>query len=106
MSSKKKTEEIDQKDGLGSIPNPDVDYVIDIPDSWYKQPHRKKMRFFIPEWDDRVDPDYVFEGEIKPHRQSTWHNTVYAHNYTKPQITMEYWFPRLLLKREKRKEST
>jgi hypothetical protein len=79
MSSKKETEEIDWKDDLRSIPNPDVDYVIDIPDSWYKQPHRKKMRFFIPEWDDRVDPDYGFEGEIKPHRQSAWHNTVYAH---------------------------
>ena len=59
--------------------NPEVDKVIKIPKSWYQQPHRKKMRFFIPEWDDRVEPDYIFDGDRKPHGQSAWNNTVYAH---------------------------
>lgn len=59
--------------------NPEADKIISIPDVWYNQSHRKKMRFFIPEWDDRVEPDFVFEGDSKPHGSSSWHNTVYAH---------------------------
>lgn len=31
-------------------PNPSVDWVIDIPDSWWQKPHRKKFSYFIPEW--------------------------------------------------------
>ena len=81
MSSEVTHEGVSEVAELRSLRNPKVDTVIDIPDSWYKQPHRGKMRFFLPDWDDRVDPDYIFEGEIKPHRQSSWHNTVYAHQF-------------------------
>jgi hypothetical protein len=40
--------------------NPKVDQVIRIPEPWWQKPHREKLRYFIPEWDDLVDPDYDF----------------------------------------------
>ena len=59
--------------------NPDVDYVISIPKDWWEKPHRKKLRYFIPEWDDRVDPNYDFENDIHSGGRGDWTNEVYAH---------------------------
>lgn len=66
-------------------PNPAVDYVIEIPESWWNKPHREKLRYFIPEWDDLVDPDYDFETDTHSGGQGDWSNEVYAHQmYEEP----------------------
>ena len=67
------------------ITNPNVDKVISIPQSWWDKPHREKLRFFIPEWDDLVDPDYNFETETHSGGSGDWSNQVYAHQlYPEP----------------------
>ncbi len=59
--------------------NPDVDRVIDIPESWWQKPHREKVRYFIPEWDDLVDPGYDFQTDSHSGGTGDWSNQVYAH---------------------------
>ena len=66
-------------------PASNVDYVIQISDSWWEKPHRKKLRYFIPEWDDLVDPDYDFETDTHSGGTGDWSNEVYAHQmYPEP----------------------
>jgi hypothetical protein len=65
--------------------NPKVDHVIQIPQSWWDKPHRKKLRYFIPEWDDLVDPDYDFITDQHAGDNCGWGNAVYAHQmYPEP----------------------
>lgn len=65
--------------------NPVVDRVIEIPQSWWQRPHRKKLRYFIPEWDDLVDPDYDFQTDTHSGGSGDWSNEVYAHQmYPEP----------------------
>jgi hypothetical protein len=65
--------------------NPEVDRVIDIPRSWWEKPHRQRLCYFIPEWDDLVDPDYDFESDIHSGGMGDWSNEVYAHQlYSEP----------------------
>ena len=59
--------------------NPDVDYVIHIPQEWWAKPHRQKLRYFIPDWDDQVDRDFDFESETHSGGIGGWSNQVYAH---------------------------
>jgi hypothetical protein len=66
-------------------PNAAVDHVIQIPGMWWDKPHRQKLRYFIPEWDDLVDPDYDFEADTHSGGTSDWSNEVYAHQmYPEP----------------------
>ena len=60
-------------------PNPKVDKVIQIPKAWWDKPHRKKLRYFIPEWDDLVDPDYDFLTDTHSGKNCGWDHAVYAH---------------------------
>ena len=63
----------------------DVDYVIDLPPSWQDKPHRKKLKYFIPEWDDQVDRDFDFENDKHSGGSGDWSNQVYAHQmYSEP----------------------
>jgi hypothetical protein len=62
-----------------AIANPKVDKVIQIPKSWWKSKHRDKLRYFIPEWDDLVDPEYDFIADEHSGGASDWSNAVYAH---------------------------
>jgi hypothetical protein len=39
---------------------------IKLTEEWLKRPHRKKIRYFIPEWDDLVNPQYDFINDIHP----------------------------------------
>ena len=67
------------------VVNPNVDKVIQIPKSWWDKPHRDKIRYFIPEWDDLVDPDYGFLTDTHSGGRSNWENEVYAHQmYPEP----------------------
>lgn len=59
--------------------NPQVDFVIKLDDAWRKKPHRSKLAYFIPEWDDLVDPDYDFETDTHSGGSGDWANEVYAH---------------------------
>jgi hypothetical protein len=64
---------------------PDVDYVIDLPPSWHDKPHREKLKYFIPEWDDQVDRDFDFENDEHSGGSGDWSNQVYAHQmYPEP----------------------
>jgi hypothetical protein len=40
--------------------------VIRLPDSWLNKTHRKHMRYFIPEWNDLVNPAYDFLNDAHP----------------------------------------
>ena len=65
--------------------NPRVDVVIRLPGTWQRKPHRNKLRYFIPEWDDLVDPDYDFENDVHSGGRGDWSNEVYAHQmYPEP----------------------
>ena len=60
-------------------PNPKSDVLAALPPSWWNQPHRNKLRFFVPDWDDRVDPDFDFLADVHSGGGSDWSNEVYAH---------------------------
>lgn len=67
------------------IDKPELDYVVQLPDSYHNKPHRKKVRYFIPEWDDLVDPDYDFKGDNHSAGMGGWATEVYAHQmYPEP----------------------
>jgi len=67
------------------VANPNVDKVIQIPTSWWEKPHKQKLRYFIPEWDDQVDPDFDFLNDTHSGGRSNWANEVYAHQmYPEP----------------------
>jgi hypothetical protein len=64
---------------------PEVDYVISIPESWKEQPHREEMKYFIPEWDDRVDIAFDFQTETHSSGRGGWAKDVFAHQiYPEP----------------------
>jgi Queuine tRNA-ribosyltransferase len=63
----------------------DVDFVVSLPANWHSKPHRKKLSYFIPEWDDLVDRDYDFQNDIHSGGTGNWANEVYAHQmYPEP----------------------
>ena len=72
--------------GRGRVqPNASVDRVIDIPKTWWNKPHRSKISYFIPEWDDQVDPDFDFADDEHSGGSGDWSNQVYAHQmYPEP----------------------
>lgn len=62
-----------------------IDRIIQIPASWWDKPHRQQLRYFIPEWDDLVDPNYDFLTDTHSRGKSGWANEVYAHQlYSEP----------------------
>lgn len=63
--------------------NSAVDHVIQIPDSWRRKPHRNRLAYFIPDWDDQVDPDFDFTTETHSGGTGDWSNQVYAHQMFK-----------------------
>ena len=68
-----------------AIVKSDVDYVVSLPSSWQDKPHRKKLKYFIPEWDDLVDRDFDFENDVHSGGSGDWSNQVYAHQmYPEP----------------------
>jgi hypothetical protein len=61
------------------VPNPALDVVISLPESWRSLPHRQRLRYFIPDWDDLVDPNFDFTTETHSGGRGDWTNEVYAH---------------------------
>jgi hypothetical protein len=65
--------------------NPRVDKVISLSKNWRVKSKRARIRYFIPEWDDLVDPDYDFARDIHSGGSGDWSNEVYAHQlYPEP----------------------
>jgi hypothetical protein len=65
--------------------NPAVDRVITIPPGWWDRPHRSRLCYLIPDWDDQVDPDYDFATDTHAGGSADWSNQVYAHQlYPEP----------------------
>jgi hypothetical protein len=60
-----------------------VDKVISLPETWTEQVQQKQLRFFLPDWDDMVDPDYDFETDTHSGGGGAWSNQVYAHQLFK-----------------------
>src|SRR5205085_617735 len=56
-----------------------VDYVVDIPAAWREESEARPIKFFLPDWDDMVDPAYNFEAERHSGGSASWWNEVYAH---------------------------
>ena len=80
-----KREKITKSKRPKALVNPKVDKIINLSDSWRERPHRKKLNYFIPEWDDLVDPDYDFLNDIHSGGSGNWNNEVYAHQmYPEP----------------------
>jgi len=65
--------------------NTAVDKVIELQSSWLDKPHRQRLTYFIPEWDDLVDPDFDFETDTHSGGSGDWSNETYAHQmYPEP----------------------
>lgn len=60
---------------------------VHIPKAWYMSPHKKKLRYFIPDWDDLVNPAYDFMQDSHPEGTGDGYmHGVYAHQiYDCPQ---------------------
>jgi hypothetical protein len=70
---------------LAERPNPRVDFVISISEAWWDRPQKSRLSYFIPDWDDLVDPDYDFVCDRHSHGRGHWTNNVYAHQlYPEP----------------------
>lgn len=52
---------------------------INIPANWSQHSKQKKLRYFIPDWDDRVDPDYDFIKDERSNSRGSWVHDAYAH---------------------------
>ena len=50
-----------------------------IPSTEYAKNYTAHMRYFIPEWDDRVDPNYDFINDSSAPGRDTYLDDVYAH---------------------------
>lgn len=75
-SSNKKTqsdedmEELEESEGIDFLPIPDLPPAPNI---------HLGMKYFIPEWDDRVDPNYDFLTDTCPPNRDHYADQVYAH---------------------------
>jgi len=70
---------IPSQSNTSSSRNTAVDFVINPSKSWEAQSKPGSFKFFMPEWDDLVDPDYDFASDIHSGGRGSWDNEVYAH---------------------------
>ncbi len=68
-----------RQSGGAARPNRAVDRVIAIPEAWWRRSQQARLRYFIPDWDDLVDPDYDFLRDRHSAGRGHWTNHVYAH---------------------------
>lgn len=61
------------------VANPVVQNVIGLPSEGWRKPHHAQARYFIPEWHDRIDPDYDFVHDRHSSGSPDWSNEIYAH---------------------------
>jgi hypothetical protein len=56
-----------------------IDQVVSVSDPWRVESSRRRLKYFIPEWDDLVDPGYDFLSDTHSGGTGDWSNEVYAH---------------------------
>src|SRR5689334_7329516 len=56
-----------------------VDAVINPTENWLKESNDRRLKYFIPEWDDLVDPNFDFTTDTHSGGTSDWSNEVYSH---------------------------
>jgi hypothetical protein len=66
-----------------------VDYgdpqVITLTEDWLNSQHKNRIRYFIPDWDDMVDPTYDFLTDTHSGGKASWKQEKYAHElYPQP----------------------
>ncbi|GIV03601.1 MAG: hypothetical protein KatS3mg015_2431 [Fimbriimonadales bacterium] len=59
--------------------DPSIDFVINPPRLWWEASQRRKLKYFIPDWDDLVDPEFDFEQEMYAKGGGGWMREVFAH---------------------------
>jgi hypothetical protein len=87
LASLPPTRKRESKPSRSVVANPEVDQVIVIPESWHARSHRSKLRYYVPDWDDRVDPLYNFDDETHAGDVADWSNESYAHQLYGEPIT-------------------
>jgi hypothetical protein len=76
-NQKKGSKTIKTDEGLLSTDNKNV---ITLPNKWKNKSHREKLIYFIPEWDDLVNPHYDFLTDAPPPGTGDGYDfAVYAH---------------------------
>lgn len=66
-------------DGVRRRANPKAYKMVHLSPRWRAERHRPTMEYYIPEWDDLVDPDYDFGRDAHWGGTGDWANQVYAH---------------------------
>ncbi|GAB5550250.1 MAG: hypothetical protein SangKO_100100 [Sandaracinaceae bacterium] len=61
------------------VPNPAVLPEIQVPADWKRRSAERPVKYFIPDWDDRVDPFYRFEDDEHSGGRGSYTNEAYAH---------------------------
>ncbi len=59
--------------------DPDIQYVAEPPPAWYAQSHARPLKFFMPDWDDLVDPDFNFAQESYARGRGGYFTEVFSH---------------------------
>ena len=59
--------------------DPAIDTVIDPPQRWRELSRERRLKYFIPDWDDLVDPDFDFAQEAYARGGGGWMREVFAH---------------------------
>ena len=86
--------------GKVAVAKPWVEKTIKLKPEWFEKQATKKLKFFLPDWDDRIDPGFDFKNERHSGGMSSWTNEVYAH-----QVYAEPPYDGLLLSRLNMEES-
>jgi hypothetical protein len=69
-----------------SVPDVRVDWVVRPSRAWWGRSRSRSVKYFVPDWNDLVDPDYDFEYDRPSSTPAHWTNQVYAHQlYGEPQ---------------------
>ena len=68
------------------VENAAVDHVIHIPGAWDAVSQDRPVKYFIPDWDDRVDPDYDFVADEHAGGRGHYSNEAYAHQLYSRQL--------------------
>lgn len=61
-----------------------IDYEVAVSADWRAQSAERRIKYFIPDWDDLVDPDFDFQAEAYSRGRGGWHREVYAHQLYAP----------------------
>ena len=59
--------------------NPAVAHVVRPSAEWQRRSDTRPIKYFIPDWDDRVDPDYDFVADEHAGGRGHYTNEAYAH---------------------------